>query len=47
LNEIYQDPLAWWLSPIVQDAKDNFCDRFARVSEDWLDKWKSELSKLA
>jgi len=46
LNKIYKDPLAWWLSPIVQDAKDKFCDRFARVSEDWSEEWKKELLKL-
>jgi putative transferase (TIGR04331 family) len=46
LNEIYQDPLSWWMSPRVQDARNKFCDRFVRTSEDWVAQWKEELWKL-
>jgi putative transferase (TIGR04331 family) len=46
LNEIYQNPLSWWMSPDVQDAKNKFCDRFARVSANWRAEWQLELSKL-
>jgi putative transferase (TIGR04331 family) len=46
LNGIYHDPLSWWMSPKVQDAKNKFCDRFARVSVDWKTEWQLELSKL-
>jgi putative transferase (TIGR04331 family) len=46
LNEIYQNPLSWWMSPDVQGAKNKFCDRFARVSADWKAEWQLELSKL-
>ncbi len=46
LNEIYKDPLSWWMLPEVQDAKNKFCDRFARISDDWLARWKEELLKL-
>jgi putative transferase (TIGR04331 family) len=46
LNKIYQNPLSWWMSPDVQDAKNKFCDRFARVSVDWKTEWQLELSKL-
>jgi putative transferase (TIGR04331 family) len=47
LNEIYQDPNSWWVSPKIQDARNKFCDRFARTSNDWLAQWKRELTKLA
>jgi len=30
VNEIYLGPLSWWLSSEVQEAKDKFCDQFAR-----------------
>jgi putative transferase (TIGR04331 family) len=46
LNDIYQNPLSWWMSSDVQGAKNKFCERFARTSDDWLDQWKEELSKL-
>ena len=46
LNEIYQDPLSWWLSPDIQGTKNQFCDRFAMVSDDWLFEWKKELLAL-
>jgi putative transferase (TIGR04331 family) len=47
VNEIYLDPLSWWMSPQVQEAKDMFCDQFARTSRTWRSQWKSELRKLA
>jgi putative transferase (TIGR04331 family) len=46
LNKIYQNPLSWWVSPKVQDAKNKFCDRFARTGNDWKAQWQGELSKL-
>jgi len=46
LNEIYENPLPWWMSPKVQEARNKFCDRFARMSDDGLAQWKRELSKL-
>ena len=46
LNDIYQNPLSWWMSSDVQGAKNKFCDRFARVSDDWKAEWQLELSKL-
>ena len=47
LTEIYSDPLAWWDSPEVQKAKDQFCHQFARTSETWLQDWKNEVSSLS
>jgi len=46
LAEIYSDPSAWWNSPEVQKAKDQFCHKYARVDGTWLQDWKNELSSL-
>jgi putative transferase (TIGR04331 family) len=47
VNEIYLDPLSWWNSPQVQEAKDLFRDQFAKTSNTWRSQWKKELLKLA
>ncbi len=46
VNEIYPDPLSWWTSPLVQEAKDLFREQFAKTSKTWLSQWKKELIKL-
>jgi putative transferase (TIGR04331 family) len=46
VNEIYQDPIAWWQQPEIQEAKNEFCHQFARVSDNWLSEWKSELLEI-
>jgi len=46
LNEIYENPMAWWVSQEVQDAKNKYCDSFARTSDAWLDQWKRELREM-
>lgn len=43
VNDIYEDPLSWWNKPEIQEAKDQFCYRFARTSKHWLKEWKEEL----
>jgi putative transferase (TIGR04331 family) len=47
VNEIYQDPMPWWLSPEVQKARVKFCQQFARTSPTWLSEWKDELFRIA
>ncbi len=42
INAIYKDPLSWWNKPEIQEAKDQFCYRFARTSEHWFKEWKEE-----
>jgi putative transferase (TIGR04331 family) len=32
VNEIYEDPMAWWSSPDVQQLRGKFCHQFARTS---------------
>ena len=46
VNEIYENPLAWWMSAEVQEAKNIFCQEYARTSENWLTEWKNELLNL-
>jgi putative transferase (TIGR04331 family) len=46
VNEIYKDPLSWWISPEVQQAKDKLCYQYARKSKDWLVEWKKELLRM-
>lgn len=46
VNEIYQDPMRWWLSAEVQKAKDAFCGRFALTSGDWKKEWIEALQCL-
>jgi putative transferase (TIGR04331 family) len=47
VNEIYQDPMLWWLSPEIQEAKNRFCHQFARTSSTWVSDWKKELFRIA
>jgi len=47
VNDIYKDPLSWWNKPEIQEAKDQFCYRFARTSEHWLKEWKEEFINMA
>ena len=46
VNEVYQAPMSWWKSPHVQNVKDEFCQHFARTSDDWVADWKKELLKI-
>ena len=46
VNEVYKDPLSWWMSTEVQDARKRFCNRFARTSENWILEWKKEFKKI-
>jgi putative transferase (TIGR04331 family) len=46
VNEIYLDPLLWWISPEVQEAKNLFCEQFAKTNRAWLSQWKRELLRL-
>jgi len=47
VNEVYEDPMTWWLSTEVQEVKNRFCHRFARTSPNWLSKWKNEINRIA
>lgn len=46
VSEIRKNPWDWWRQADVQEAKDEFCNRYAYTREDWLSLWKSELQSL-
>jgi len=47
VNEVFKNPLLWWNSTEVLDARKKFCNRFARTSKNWIIEWKEEFQKLA
>jgi putative transferase (TIGR04331 family) len=47
LNEIFEDPMSWWMIPKTQKVKDEFCRQFAWTSKNWHLNWKKELLKRA
>ena len=46
INEISEYPLSWWRQPDIQEARTEFCDRFALAREDWADEWVRTLKSL-
>jgi putative transferase (TIGR04331 family) len=50
INDIYINPMEWWLQPDVQKARALFCQQYAYLNEEsWLQEWKAaliEISKL-
>ena len=34
INEIYKNPMGWWLTDKVQSAKNEFCEQFCRNTDD-------------
>ena len=46
VNEIYEDPMLWWMEPERQKARKEFCYKFSRKSENGLKEWKEELLKM-
>ena len=47
VNEIYRDPMIWWRTPEVQDAKNRFCEQYAKSSPKWIKDWKAKLVEIA
>ena len=47
VNQIYQDPLGWWLSPEIQKAREIFCLQYAWTKKTWRADWKKELLNIA
>lgn len=43
VNDIFQDPLSWWMQEKVQAAKDEFCQQYAYVGNNPLQEWADEL----
>lgn len=47
VNEIYSNPLRWWHTPEVQEAKNFFCNRFALSSPHWKKAWQMAIKQIA
>ncbi len=45
-NSIYTNPMDWWQSADIQKVRKRFCDRFARISTQWVSEWRKELQKV-
>jgi putative transferase (TIGR04331 family) len=45
-EEIYNNPMEWWMKREIQQAKDQFCAKFANIGEKPIDKWSKELGKI-
>jgi putative transferase (TIGR04331 family) len=45
VNAVWADVSPWWKSDDVQQARGEFCDRFARTSKDWAEDWREFLCK--
>jgi putative transferase (TIGR04331 family) len=43
LNATYRDIDRWWGQPDIQEARRNFCNVFARMTDHWTDDWVKEL----
>lgn len=46
VNEIFSDPMDWWLREDVQEARRKFCEHFACARNNWVDIWSCELKKI-
>ena len=46
VNDVYKDPLSWWMSEKVQASKKKFCHRFARSGLNWVSTWSEEFLKI-
>ena len=46
INEIYDDPVAWWQDKPRQEARREFCDRYAYADKDWPNIWAKELRRF-
>lgn len=47
VKEVYQDPMQWWQQEDIQMVKNKFCQQFANVGEQAVQKWHYNLQKIA
>ncbi len=40
INTVGKDPLSWWYSATVQNARKHYCDRYLQYSKSWKKEWK-------
>jgi putative transferase (TIGR04331 family) len=46
VNEIFQDPLAWWYSSHVQEIREKFCRNYAWTKKTWCMDWKNKFKNI-
>ena len=46
VNEVYMDPISWWMSEKIQTSKKKFCSRFSRSGTNWISHWREEFLKV-
>ena len=46
VNAVYPDVEGWWNRPELQLAVNNFCNRYARTSDNFINEWVKELTAL-
>jgi len=46
VNKVFHDPMSWWLNREVQDARLEFCERFAYARKDWMKIWAEEFRRI-
>ncbi len=44
INHIWEDVEGWWAELGRQKIVKDFCNRYARIDDDWIEKWKSQLN---
>lgn len=47
INHNWDDIEQWWYSTDVQEARIEFCNKFANLEEDWVNQWKVNLENSA
>jgi putative transferase (TIGR04331 family) len=45
--KVQEDPLRWWLGDEVQEIREAFVERYARLEDTWLDTWVEEFPRMA
>ena len=45
--KVQEDPLRWWLEDEVQEIREAFVERYARLEDTWLDTWVEEFARMA
>jgi putative transferase (TIGR04331 family) len=48
VNDIYEDPLSWWSQSHIQEAKNQFCETFAKPASGlgWLRDWRTAIKSV-
>lgn len=46
LNTVYKDVTEWWSDKKVQDARREFVDHYARISDNWMEEWAKEFERV-